>query len=78
VAFGARYDSERSTDYDPDEHVTEYAAVSPAEDFAETFMTYVRHRGRVVRYRSRRGVYRKLRFVVWLRRVVRKRRIPLA
>jgi hypothetical protein len=42
------------------EFVSEYAATHFAEDFAETFMVYLRNRKNLGRFRSREGVYRKL------------------
>ena len=33
--------------YDPDFHVTPYAATNAGEDFAETFMLYLKHGGRL-------------------------------
>lgn len=32
-------------DYDPEHHVSEYAATNPMEDFAENFQLYLKHRG---------------------------------
>ena len=47
-AFGGGYDRERPVrEYDPEIHVSAYAATQPAEDFAECFMLYVKHRGRL-------------------------------
>jgi len=43
--------------------VSEYAATLPCEDFAETFMVYLRHRNSLIRFQKRPGVYRKLRSV---------------
>ncbi len=43
--------------------VSDYAATSACEDFAETFMTYLRHRNSLHKFKSRRGVHRKLRAV---------------
>ncbi|MBL0062055.1 MAG: putative zinc-binding metallopeptidase [bacterium] len=40
--FGNRYDSDIKSEYDPDEHLTPYAAKRPAEDFAESFMAFVK------------------------------------
>jgi hypothetical protein len=45
------------------EFVTWYAATQPCEDFAETFRTYLRFRKNLDRFRSRTGVYRKLKAV---------------
>jgi hypothetical protein len=44
-AFGSHHDADVKSDYDPERHVTPYAATSPSEDFAETFMFYLRHGG---------------------------------
>ena len=60
-AFGARYDDE--AEQDEDDCITAYAATNAAEDFAETFMTYLRVRGAITPFKGRRAVYRKLRFV---------------
>lgn len=46
-AFGAGHDCEVAWEYDPEHHVSPYAATNPAEDFAELFMTYVRQQGRL-------------------------------
>ena len=43
--------------------VSEYAATAACEDFAETFMMFLRYRNSLSRFRSRPGVYRKLRAV---------------
>lgn len=43
--FGGRYDDARAPSlYDPKHHVSQYAATCPAEDFAETFMVWLRSR----------------------------------
>jgi len=44
-AFDASHESCVEWEFDPECHVTEYAATSPSEDFAETFMFYVRYGG---------------------------------
>jgi hypothetical protein len=66
-AFGGSYAIDEWEDQedvrDPDEYVTDYAMESPKEDFAETFMTFLRNHQSLSRFRSRRGVYRKLRAV---------------
>jgi len=46
-----------------DEFVSWYAATQPCEDFAETFRTYLRFRKNLDKFRSRPGVYRKLKAV---------------
>jgi hypothetical protein len=45
------------------EFVSAYAMVRPAEDFAETFMYYLRYRRSLASFRNRPGVYRKLRAI---------------
>ena len=64
-AFGARYGEAwaRRPAFDPDEYVSEYACTHPAEDFCETFMTYLRCHRSLERFRGRAGVYRKLKAV---------------
>lgn len=44
--------------------VSAYAMSAPCEDFAETFMMYLRYRRSLERFRGRPGVVRKLRAVV--------------
>ena len=76
--FGGRYDDAMSQDdYSDEDFVTEYAATNPSEDFAETFMTYVRRRGRIDGYGGRPGVTRKLRFVASLQSKVRRHALVL-
>jgi len=48
-AYGSHHDADVRWDYDPDRHVSEYAATSPSEDFAEVFMLYLRHDGELRR-----------------------------
>jgi hypothetical protein len=45
------------------EFVSEYAVTNASEDFAETFMTFLRCRDSLGRFEHRAGVYRKLRAV---------------
>jgi len=63
--FGGSYLSTRPvTSYDPDEHLTPYAATSVCEDFAETFHYYIRHKGRLPVWLQRKAaIVRKWRFV---------------
>jgi len=74
-AFGASYDDQ--VGLDQDDCVSAYAATSPAEDFAETFMTYLRVRGALVRFKGRPAVLRKLHFVAGLAQHVRRRGLAL-
>ena len=61
-AFGGRYEDgwKKKQAYDPDEFVSNYATTRPAENFAETFMTFLKYRKTLGRFRKRTGVYRKL------------------
>jgi len=43
--YGGSHESSVASEFDPRCHLTEYAAESPSEDFAETFMFFVRHSG---------------------------------
>ena len=58
IAFGASHDSEIRFEFDPQKYLTPYAATSPAEDFAETFRFYVRHKG-ILPARKRTPALRK-------------------
>lgn len=46
-AFGASQGASIEWEFDPEFHVSEYAATSPLEDFAETFMFFLRHGGKL-------------------------------
>ncbi|MFN9550938.1 MAG: hypothetical protein ACK56Q_11735 [Pirellulaceae bacterium] len=46
-----------------DHFITDYAATCECEDFAETFMFFLKYRNSLDRFASRPGVYRKLRAV---------------
>jgi hypothetical protein len=55
-------------EYDPEYHVTEYAAVSTGEDFAEVFWLYLKHRGKLPARLYTSPVRRKWRFIEDLRK----------
>ena len=63
--FGGEYeDPESPEEYDRELHVSKYAATMPAEDFAETFHFYIRHKGRLpVRLAGRPAIVRKWNFI---------------
>lgn len=42
------------------EFVSDYASTLSREDFAETFMIYLKHRNNLKKFSSRKGVYKKL------------------
>jgi len=46
-----------------EQFISEYAATSAAEDFAETFMFYLKYRNSLERFQSRPTVYRKIKAV---------------
>jgi hypothetical protein len=46
-AFDGDHDSDAEFDYDPEIHISEYAATNASEDFAENFMYYIKHRGEI-------------------------------
>lgn len=72
TAFGGSHGSERGVRYDRARHVTRYAASNPGEDFAEVFMKYLKHRGRMPkRFRSRPAIVLKWNFVRDLGRAIR-------
>jgi hypothetical protein len=66
--FGGPYESPHPVwRYDPDQHLTKYAATQPCEDFAETFHHYLRHKGRLpVRLHQRPAIIRKWEFMEWM------------
>ena len=62
-AFGSHHDADIQWDYDAERHVTPYAATSPGEDFAETFMLYLRHNGELPDRFDTWRIRRKWRFI---------------
>jgi hypothetical protein len=66
--FGGGYQAGRPVScYDPDEHLTPYAATNPCEDFAEVFAYFLRHKGRLpLRLRGKPAIVWKWRFVASL------------
>ena len=68
--FGGTYESTKPVDeFDPDHHLTRYAASNPCEDFAEVFAYFLRHRGRLpIRLASKPSIARKWRFIASLAR----------
>ena len=71
-AFGAGHHWDFEWEYDPEHHVSEYAATAPAEDFAETFMVYVRHGGRLPAHLKTTPIKRKWTFISRLSTAVSK------
>lgn len=53
-------------EHDPEHHVTEYAAVTTGEDFAEVFWLYLKYQGRLPRFYDTAPIRRKWKFVAEL------------
>jgi hypothetical protein len=69
-AFGWPHEVEYAEgfEYDPEHHVTEYAATTTGEDFAEVFWLYLKHKGRLPRRFDTAPIRRKWKFVGDLRK----------
>jgi hypothetical protein len=76
--FGVGYFSEWDTPprFDARDFVSHYATTKPREDFAETFMTFLRNRRSVGRFRRRPGLHRKLLAVASAVREAARERAP--
>jgi hypothetical protein len=72
--FGGSHESERGTNYDPEQHVTTYAATKPSEDFAELFCLYLRHKGQLPRCYNKSRIRAKWQFIRDLSRAIRQGR----
>jgi len=74
-AFGSAHDDEMDVDFDPASHVSRYAATCVGqEDFAETFMMFLKYGGVLPDRFSRRDIRRKWRFIATLSRAIRRNR----
>lgn len=62
--------------FDANDFVSNYATTLPREDFAETFMTFLRHRRSLTRFQNRPGVHRKLRATAAAVREAARERAP--
>jgi hypothetical protein len=72
-AFGSAHDDEMDVDFDPASHVSRYAATCVGqEDFAETFMMFVKHGGELPLRFDTRTIRRKWRFIADLGKAVRR------
>lgn len=70
-AFGAAHDDEAELEFDPEQHVSPYAATCAGqEDYAETFMMFVKHGGKLPSRFDTRALRRKWRFIAELARVL--------
>jgi hypothetical protein len=63
AAFGASHDSDHTSSYTMGIHLTEYSASSPAEDFAETLMFYLRDGGRLRQCYQTTPIRQKWKFI---------------
>jgi hypothetical protein len=70
AAFGAAHGWGSAWVYNPEHHVTKYASTATGEDFAEVFMYYVKHRGRLPAKFQTAPIRAKWRFVDQLRSAV--------
>jgi len=68
--FGGRYFGEHDTFWESSDYVSDYARESPMEDFAETFMCFLRHGGTRPGQFSSRVMRKKWRFIRDLCRLV--------
>jgi hypothetical protein len=70
--FGGDYNAfEHSREGEHDEFVSKYAQTDPAEDFAETFMMNLKHRGTLPSKFQNPAIKRKWRFILDLGKIVR-------
>jgi len=81
--FGGEYHHDKWTadekpDYTEEDFVSRYACTNPKEDFAETFMFYLKYRNNLDRFaKSRPGVYRKLKAVEKVVKAAARSRVDL-
>jgi len=68
--FGGDYWSEDEFEYDPEFFVSEYAATKPMDDYAETFMIYLRSSGKLPERFATPSIKKKWKFIRDLGRVV--------
>jgi len=61
--------NEDGCEYDPEHHVTKYAAASTGEDFAEVFWLYLKHKGQLPARLDTPPIRRRWCFVEQLRTV---------
>ena len=66
TAFWAPHGDETPVRFDPEIHVTEYAAKNTSEDWCETFMVYLRHGGRLPVKFDTATIRAKWEFVRWV------------
>jgi len=69
-AFGQPHESSVASEYDAAHHVSAYAATEAGEDYAETFMLYLRHRGVLPAKHTTETIRRKWHFIHALCRAI--------
>ena len=75
-AFGASHDSfRRLGPYDPQRHITPYAATNTCEDFADTWTVFLKARGRLPRQFDTPAIRRKWEFIRGLTRRSQSKRL---
>ena len=62
-AFGSSFSSDQSFYFDPDIFVTEYAEKNASEDFCETFMLFLKHKGKLPTRLSSPAIKMKWQFI---------------
>jgi hypothetical protein len=63
MVFGGLYNYDKPSKMQPDAYVSEYAKTIPMEDFAETFMTYLKRKGKMPRSFTHKKLIAKWKFV---------------
>lgn len=78
-AFGAAHEAKVEWEFDSRFHLSGYAATCPLEDFAETFMFFLRHGGRFPSTLKTPAIQKKWTFIRKLGSAIRsgKRRWPI-
>jgi hypothetical protein len=61
--FGGSYNYEKPSKMHPDAYASEYAKTIPMEDFAETFMIYLKRKGKMPKLYTHKKLIAKWRFV---------------
>jgi hypothetical protein len=61
--FGGSHDGQTTLAWDPEEHVSTYAATHPSEDFAEVVMLRLKHGGCLPRRLDTPGIRQRWQFV---------------
>jgi len=64
--LGCFHDDDSSSEYDDDDFVTYYASDNAGEDFSETFMCYVKHKGKLPNGFNTPVIQKKWAFVKYL------------